>query len=413
MLFLYRISIYSYQFGIWLASFFNPKAKLWIEGRRKQRLVTLNESIWFHFSSLGEFEQGRPVLEKIRTENTSVKTVVTFFSPSGYEVRKKTPLADYVYYLPLDTRRNASGFLSAITPKVAVFTKYEYWYFMMDELYQREIPLYMISAIFRPQQIFFRSYGGFYRNMLLLAQHFFVQDEVSKTLLKEINIDNVTVSGDTRFDRVWENAQNVKPLEAIEAFKAAQKVFIAGSTWPPDEDLISKLVLIYPDWKFILAPHEIGKEKISNLLQKLPAEKTLCYSEITFDPDLLKQKQVLVIDNIGLLSRLYQYGNLTYIGGGFGTGIHNTLEAAAFGLPVIFGPVYHKFKEAKDLIELNAGFSVVNEASLESVVARLITDKGFYQQASTKAKNYTKQNTGATDKIMNYIRKHDFKGLNK
>ncbi|MEX8546056.1 MAG: 3-deoxy-D-manno-octulosonic acid transferase [Mucilaginibacter sp.] len=408
MLFLYRISIFGYQFGIWLASFFNPKAKLWIEGRRKQKLVTLNESIWFHFASLGEFEQGRPVLEKMRAENTSVKTVVTFFSPSGYEVRKNTPLADYVYYLPLDTRKNAREFLNAINPKIAVFTKYEYWYFMMDELYQREIPLYMISAIFRPQQIFFRSYGGFYRDMLLLAQHFFVQDEVSKTLLKEINIDNVTVSGDTRFDRVWENAQNAGPLPAIEEFKGNQKVFIAGSTWPPDEDLIAKLVLIYSDWKFIIAPHEISKEKINNLLQKLPKEKTVCYSEIAADPALLEQKQVLVIDNIGLLSRLYQYGNLAYIGGGFGTGIHNTLEAAAFGLPVIFGPVYQKFKEAKDLIKLNAGFSVVNEASLESIVARLIEDEDFYRKASTNAKNYTKQNTGATDIIMNYIRTHDF-----
>ena len=408
MLFLYRISIFGYQFGIWLSSFLNPKAKLWIEGRRKQKLVTLTESIWFHFASLGEFEQGRPVLEKMRAENTSVKTVVTFFSPSGYEIRKNTPLADYVYYLPLDTRKNAINFLNAINPKIAVFTKYEYWYFMMDELYQREIPLYMISAIFRPQQIFFRSYGGFYRDMLLLAQHFFVQDEVSKTLLKEINIDNVTVSGDTRFDRVWENAQNAGPLPAIEEFKGNQKIFIAGSTWPPDEDLISKLVLIYPNWKFIIAPHEIGKERINNLLQKLPKEKTILYSEITADPALLKQKQVLVIDNIGLLSRLYRYGNLAYIGGGFGTGIHNTLEAAAFGLPVIFGPVYQKFKEAKDLIELNAGFSVVNEASLESIVARLIEDEVFYRKASTNAKNYTRQNTGATDKIMNYIRKHNF-----
>lgn len=408
MLFLYRFGIYSYQFGIWLASFFNPKAKLWTAGRRKQKLVTLNKSIWFHFASLGEFEQGRPVLEKMRAENTSIKTVVTFFSPSGYEVRKNTPLADFVYYLPLDTRKNAIELLNAINPKIAFFTKYEYWYFMMDELYQREIPLYVISAIFRPQQIFFRSYGGFYRRMLLLAQHFFVQDEVSKTLLKEINIDNVTVSGDTRFDRVWENAQNVKPLEAIAIFKGNSKVFIAGSTWPPDEDLIANLILIYPNWKFIIAPHEIGKEKISNLLQKLPKEKTIRYSEIDANPDLLKQKQVLVIDNIGLLSKLYQYGNIAYIGGGFGTGIHNTLEAAAFGLPVIFGPVYQKFKEAKDLIELNAGFSVVNEASLESIVSKLMTDESFYRNASTQAKNYTKQNTGATDRIMDYIRKQGF-----
>lgn len=408
MLFLYRISIHIYWFGIWLASFFNPKARLWIDGRRKQKLVTLNESIWFHFASLGEFEQGRPVLEKLRTENPTVKTVVTFFSPSGYEVRKNTPLADHVYYLPLDTQRNANKFISAINPKIAVFTKYEYWYFFMDELYQREIPLYLISGIFRPQQIFFRSYGSLHRNMLLLVQHFFVQDELSKELLATIDIDEVTVSGDTRFDRVWENAQTTGPLAAIAAFKDGQKVFIAGSTWPPDEELIVHLIPLYPDWKFVVAPHEISKEKTSSLLQKLPAEKTICYSEITADLELLKQNQVLVMDNMGLLSRLYQYGTIAYIGGGFGTGIHNTLEAAAFGLPVIFGPAYRKFKEARDLIKLNAGFSIVNEASLEQAVAQLINDQNFYFRASCHAKNYTQQNTGATNKIMQYIRQHDF-----
>ncbi len=408
MLFLYRISVQLYQFAIWFASFFNQKAKLWIDGRRTQKLVTADASIWFHFASLGEFEQGRPVLEKLKAENPALKTVVTFFSPSGYEVRKNTPLADYIYYLPLDTRRNAQQFIQTINPKIAVFTKYEYWYFYMDELYQRQIPLYVISAIFRPQQIFFRSYGGFYRRMLLLTQYFFVQDEASKNLLSGIGINNVLITGDTRFDRVWENAQNIEPLAKIVAFKNNQKVFIAGSTWPPDENLIVNLISIYPDWKFILAPHEIGADKIDHLLRKLPPEKTILYSQIKLDEPVLKQKQILVIDNIGLLSKLYQYGNIAYIGGGFGTGIHNTLEAAAFGLPVIFGPVYHKFKEAQDLIKLNAGFSIVNEASLESTVAQLITDEKFYAEASTQAKNYTQQNTGATEKIWKYIQAHDF-----
>lgn len=408
MLFLYALTVRLYQFAIWLASFFNQKASLWIEGRRTQKPVTLNESIWFHFASLGEFEQGRPVLEKLKTENPSVKTVVTFFSPSGYEVRKNAPLADYIYYLPLDTRRNAHNFISTINPKIAIFTKYEYWYFMMNELHQREIPLYVISAIFRPQQIFFRSYGGFYQKILLLAQHFFVQDEASKQLLASINIDKVTVSGDTRFDRVWENTQTAKPIQAIEAFKAGKKVFIAGSTWPPDEELIVNLIPLYPEWKFIIAPHEISKEKISNLLQKLPTAKTICYSEITKEHTILKQKQVLIIDNIGLLSGLYQYGKIAYIGGGFGTGIHNTLEAAAFGLPVVFGPNYQKFKEAVNLIRLNAGFSIVNEASLQSTISRLITDENFYLKASTRAKNYTKQNIGATKKITDYINQQGF-----
>ncbi len=412
MLFLYRISVRLYQIAIWLASFFNPKAKLWTDGRRTQKLVTADATIWFHFASLGEFEQGRPVLEKLKAENPVLKTVVTFFSPSGYEVRKNTLLADYVYYLPLDTRRNAQQFIKTINPKIAVFTKYEYWYFYMDELYQRQIPLYVISAIFRPQQIFFRSYGGFYRRILLLVQHFFVQDETSKNLLSGIGISNVSISGDTRFDRVWENAQHIEPLVKIAAFKNNQKVFIAGSTWPPDENLIVNLVSIYPDWKFIIAPHEISKDKIDNLLRKISAEKTIRYTEITLDESVLKQKQVLVIDNIGLLSKLYQYGNIAYIGGGFGTGIHNTLEAAAFGLPVIFGPIYHKFKEAQDLIKLNAGFSIVNEASLEAIVAQLITDEKFYAEASFQAKNYTRQNTGATDKICKYIQAHDFNTKN-
>lgn len=407
MLFLYRLSIKIYYWGVWLASFFNPKAKLWIDGRKFQSLVTLKESIWFHFASLGEFEQGRPVLEKLKAENPSIKTVVTFFSPSGYEIRKNTTLADYVYYLPLDTRKNAKQFLLAINPKIAVFTKYEYWYFYMDELYQREIPLYLISGIFRPQQIFFRNYGRFYRNMLLLVHYFFVQDEASKKLLNNINIKNVMVSGDTRFDRVWENARSVKPIAVIENFKAGQKVFIAGSTWPPDEDLLISLISIYPDWKFIIAPHEIGQERISNLIAKIPSEKVIRYSEMNADASFTGQKQVLVIDNIGLLSQLYQYGNIAYIGGGFGTGIHNTLEAAAFGLPVVFGPAYQKFKEAIDLIKLNAGFSIINEATLESIVNKLVTNENFYYNASTQAKNYTQQNTGATDKIMNYIKSHN------
>ena len=403
MLFLYRISIQVYHFAIWLVSFFNLKAKLWIDGRRSQKLVTADASIWFHFASLGEFEQGRPVLEKLKAENPALKTIITFFSPSGYEIRKNTPLADYVYYLPLDTRRNARNFIQTISPKFAVFTKYEYWYFYMDELYQHKIPLYIISAIFRPQQIFFRSYGGFHRRILLLAQHFFVQDETSKKLLASIGIDAVSVSGDTRFDRVWQNAQNVETVAIINIFKNDKPVFIAGSTWPPDESLIANLVSIYPNWKFIIAPHEINTEKIQTLLQKLPLDKTIRYSEIRPDETALKQKQVLVIDNIGLLSKLYQYGRIAYIGGGFGTGIHNTLEAAAFGLPVIFGPVYHKFKEAQDLIDLNAGFSVVNEASLESIVSKLTKDEKFYADASTQAKNYTRQNTGATASICKYI----------
>ena len=391
---------------------FQPKSKTMDRWAQNQKLVTLNSCAWFHFASLGEFEQGRPVLEKLRQQKPELKIVITFFSPSGYKIRKNTPLADYVYYLPLDTRRNAKLFLQAVNPQIAIFTKYEYWYFMMDELYQREIPLYMISAIFRPQQIFFRSYGGFYRKMLLLPTHFFVQDEQSKKLLAEIDITNVTVSGDTRFDRVWQNALLAKPVPVIEKFAGQSKIFIAGSTWPPDENLISELILLYPEWKFIIAPHEIHEAKVEALLAKLPQEKAIRFTKIDQQTDLA-QKQVLIIDTIGLLSQIYQYGKIGYVGGGFGVGIHNILEATAFGLPVIFGPAYQKFKEAVDLVELNAAFSVINEASLQSAVAKLITNQYFYEQASAQAKNYTERNTGATDKIMNYInRKHDFKSVN-
>ncbi|MFI5136377.1 MAG: 3-deoxy-D-manno-octulosonic acid transferase, partial [Sphingobacteriales bacterium] len=281
MLLFYSIGVHLYFVTIWLASLFNKKAELWLNGRKKQAFVRCGDSIWFHFSSLGEFEQGRPVLEEMRRIYPENKIVITFFSPSGYEVRKNTPLADFVYYLPLDTAKNAREFIDAIKPKMAVFTKYEYWYHFFNEAHRHGIPLYIISGIFRPGQIFFKWYGGLHRKILSFVSYFFVQDERSKQLLLGIGINNVTISGDTRFDRVWANAQQPKPVPAVEEFCRGHKVFIAGSTWPEDEKLLVCLVTEYPGWKFIFAPHEISEEKINKLIDLLPVSSTIRYSQLT------------------------------------------------------------------------------------------------------------------------------------
>jgi len=408
---IYNIGVRLYFLAVYLASFFSPKAKLWIRGRRNQSLIRLNGCIWFHFASLGEFEQGRSVLEQFKLLYPENKTVITFFSPSGYEVRKNTPLADAVYYLPLDTNENAINFIETLQPKIAVFTKYEYWYHFFDETHRRNIPLYIISGIFRPEQVFFRWYGSLHREMLGFVSHFFVQDENSKTLLQQIGITNATLSGDTRFDRVWANAQQPKEIGFINDFKNGQKTFIAGSTWPPDEHLIAELATQYPDWKFIIAPHEIGEEKIQKLINLLPDGSTTRYSQLSLltgsEANLKSQisnLKSIVIDNIGMLSSLYQYGDIAYIGGGFGAGIHNTLEAAAFGLPVIFGPNYSKFKEASDLIALQAGFTIANEVELKGAISGLVKND-TYKVAGEKAKAYVAAHTGATAIIINHIEK--------
>jgi 3-deoxy-D-manno-octulosonic-acid transferase len=400
MLLLYNAALRLYYLAVYITSFFNNKARLWINGRRTIALVTNKKCIWFHFASLGEFEQGRPVLEQFRQLHPSAKIVITFFSPSGYEIRKGTPLADEVYYLPLDTANNARQFVAAINPGMAIFTKYEYWYHFFNELNKREVPLYIISGIFRPGQVFFKWYGSLHRKMLTCVSRFFVQDEQSKLLLQDIGITNVTISGDTRFDRVWANAQQPKQLPDIENFTNGQKTFIAGSTWPEDEKLVAELVKNYPDWKFIFAPHEISEAKINTLIGLLPQNSTVRYSQLT---TLHSQPQVIIIDNIGMLSSLYQYGHIAYIGGGFGAGIHNTLEAAAFGLPVVFGPNYAKFKEAKDIIKIKAGFSISNGAELKNAVDALINDDQFYAYASKQIKLYVEQHTGATKSIISAI----------
>ncbi len=404
MLLIYNIALRLYYCAVFTVSFFNGKAKLWVSGRRNINYKKYEQSIWFHFASLGEFEQGRPVLEYYREKYPDKKIVITFFSPSGYEIRKNTPLADVVYYLPLDTAANARNFIDAIQPAIAIFTKYEYWYHFFNELNKREIPLYIISGIFRPEQVFFKWYGSLHRKILSFVTWFFVQDERSTELLKNLGIENVSISGDTRFDRVWANAQQPKELQPVNDFKNGHKVFIAGSTWPDDEILTAALVNDYADWKFIFAPHEISEEKITKLISLLPFNSAIRYSQLAADHLPLTNYQTLIIDNIGMLSSLYQYGDLAYIGGGFGVGIHNTLEAAAFGLPVIFGPNYSRFKEANDLVTQQAGYSINDEAELKSTVAYLLENGERYKTICQKAAAYVQEHTGATATIVEHIK---------
>jgi 3-deoxy-D-manno-octulosonic-acid transferase len=386
------------------ASLWHPKAKLWVSGRQnwekelRKKVGKIESSVWFHFASLGEFEQGRPVLEALKKAEPETNIIISFFSPSGYEIHKNYPLALAVCYLPLDTTNNATTFIEIIKPKYAVFTKYEYWFYFFRTLHQKHIPLYLISGIFRKNQAFFKCYGGFYRQMLSFITYFFVQNEESKTLLNSLGITQVSVNGDTRFDRVAENAKNKKELKEIEAFCGSSKVLVAGSTWPADEELLNTIIESYPNWKFISAPHEIAEANLQRLEEQLLG-KTIRYSNL--EVHKLTLPQVLIIDNIGLLSSLYAYGTIAYIGGGFGKGIHNTLEAAAFGLPVIFGPKYQKFQEAKDLIELNAGFSISNQAELNDCFKLLQSDT--HKEAGKQAKAYVDEHTGATAQILEKI----------
>ncbi len=415
MLFLYNTGIYLYTLFIRIASLKNKKAAAWINGRKglipliERSLDKTKNYTWFHFASLGEFEQGRPVLEQLKSENRELSIVITFFSPSGYEVRKNYSFADHVFYLPIDTRANANAFIRILNPKIAIFTKYEYWYHYFEELHKNNIPLYVISGIFRKEQVFFKWYGGLHRKILSKVSHFFVQNQNSKNLLNEIGFKNVTVNGDTRFDRVEYNATHTPEIKIICDFTNDNKVFIAGSTWPDDEKLIAKLATAYPDWKFVVAPHEVKPERINEITKLFP--NSIRYSEIRSIPsetidnqNIIANNQVLIIDNIGILSSAYQYGDIAYIGGGFGVGIHNTLEAAAFGLPVIFGPNYQKFNEAVDLISAGAAFTIKNQEELGKCMEILQAD--LKREACGKsALGYVQTHTGATRAILNFIGK--------
>lgn len=402
---LYDLGIRLYYLGILAASLFNRKAGQWIRGRKgwRQELErgtdAGSEYIWFHCSSLGEFEQGRSVLEAIRKEFPSKKILLTFFSPSGYEVRKNYPGADHIAYLPLDTHKNARHFLDTVNITLAYFVKYEFWFHFITELNSRKIPTYLISAIFRKEQVFFRSYGGWYRKMLHGFDCLFLQDPASGELLKQHRITHFRVSGDTRFDRVHEIARNATEISLVKEFAGSQPVLVAGSTWPRDEELLCSFINeTDSEWKYILVPHEINPAHIQKLKEQI-SKQTLIYSEM--QAEALPDASVLIIDAIGLLSSLYRYGQIAYIGGGFGKGIHNTLEAATFGLPVVFGPRFDRFREAKELIQSGAGHPVHDLASLRSTLKRFFDKPELLKTSGKAAADYVNTKIGATSDIVN------------
>ena len=405
---LYNLGILFYGFLIRVAALFNEKAKLFVAGRKnwKKKLgsaIDKNASyIWVHCASLGEFEQGRPVLEEIKKQFPKYKIVLTFFSPSGYEIRKNYESADIVVYLPMDTKNNAQEFIRLVSPQKVFFVKYEFWYNYITELKRQQIPLYIISAIFRENQQFFKStpWGKWYRKMLHSFEHIFIQNDTSARLLEQAGIKHYTVSGDTRFDRVAEIARGAKKFEIVEKFRGNNVTLIAGSTWKPDEELLAAFINNSSDVKFIIAPHEVTAANI-NRIQELLKKPTICFSKA--DISDIDSYDVLIIDSIGILSSLYQYGNIAYIGGGFGVGIHNILEAATFKLPVLFGPNYLKFKEAVDLVNEKGAFPINNFPELQATLNRLINDKTSLQNASEICKNYIEKNVGSTKLIMNKV----------
>lgn len=404
---MYQIVIALYGWLIHIVSWFNPKARKWVIGRRGlwQRIEqdfqnNRQKVIWMHCASLGEFEQGRPVLEQLRKKYPDRKLVLTFFSPSGYEPRKNYPGADAVYYLPLDTRNNVKRFIKALSPELVVFVKYEFWLNYLFELHRQQIPVVLISAIFRPSQIFFKPYGSIFMKALRSYRYLFVQDEESKHLLDMYGLRNVIISGDTRFDRVIEIASQQKTIPYIKQFIYDSFCVVAGSTWPADEKLLWQAAAALPDVKWILVPHEIHETHIEALIQQWP--KAVRYSQLDDSMDL-SIYQTLIIDGVGMLSALYRYAQVAYVGGGHNKGIHNTLEAAVYGIPVLFGPRYEKFKEACDLIRVKGAFCVMEALDLKEMLTRFNTDEKFLKQGGEASMNYVMSRKGATENIMNNL----------
>ncbi len=406
MAFLYNIGIRTYTLAIRLASPFNEKAALWIKGRKniQKKISTVNKGshrlVWFHAASLGEFEQGRPVMEALKKEQPDTRILLTFFSPSGYEIRKNYAGADYIYYLPADTPRNARHFIESVQPDAAVFVKYEYWYNYLNQLNKRHIPTYLISAIFRKEQPFFKTWGGLHRKMLHFFTRMFIQDEESARLLSSIGIQAFEQTGDTRFDRVKQIADTAQDINKVAHFLNGAPAVVCGSTWPPDEELLLDYInRDNTDFKWIIAPHEIGENHIRTILGKCQ-KKVIRYTQ---DEAGETDAKVLIIDCIGLLSSIYRYGKIAYIGGGFGVGIHNTLEAAVYGIPVIFGPRYQKFNEAVTLIQQGGAFSIHNKTELDELLDSLLQDQAITETAGRQALAYVNSQLGATAIIMKYL----------
>jgi 3-deoxy-D-manno-octulosonic-acid transferase len=410
---MYQIGILVYITIFRFVAFFHKKAGKMVKGHRNtwtilhEKMDPDKEWLWFHASSLGEFEQGRPIMEQIRADHPEYRIIVTFYSPSGYEVRKDYAGADIICYLPFDTLVNVSRFLHLVKPKMAFFIKYEFWPNYLKQLKSQNIPAFLISGIFRPEQTFFKSYAGPYRKMLGKITHFFVQDQQSVELLKSIGYaDNVSISGDTRFDRVLEIKDNARKLEKAEAFakksaESSQKILIAGSSWPKDEVLFIPYFNEHSELRLIIAPHEIHEEH----LQAIESQLTRPYVRYTqTTPEEASKSDCLIIDCIGLLSSIYQYGDFAYIGGGFGTGIHNTLEAAVYGIPVLFGPNFRKFIEAKALIECGGGFSFDSEEEMKKLIDTFIANGEVMKKAGEKAGEMVKNGSGGTTKILQTIK---------
>ncbi|MBR0076951.1 MAG: 3-deoxy-D-manno-octulosonic acid transferase [Bacteroidales bacterium] len=407
MRFFYSLFIALYSFGIFVASFFNEKAKFLQSGRRKSFQI-LEENcenkkvIWFHCASLGEYEQGKPLIQKLRTKYSDCTFLVTFFSPSGYEVKKNDKDIDIAAYLPADSPRNARWFIRTVRPVAAFFVKYEYWYNYMKVLSDSKIPFYYLSAIFRPSQYFFKPYGRWFARQLRTCTHFFVQNETSAQLLRGIGIDQVAVTGDTRFDRVFAIAQQQAELPFAADFKGDKKLLVAGSSWQPDESVLAEIFpKIKNSYKLLIAPHVIDKEHINTIKNLFKEEKAICYSEISGKN--LAEYNILIVDTIGLLSKLYRYADVAMIGGAFATGLHNTLEAAVFGIPLFFGPEYAKFQEAVELVRRKGAFSIRTTSEMSDRIAQFETDTEFYQNTCQICKDFVAENLGSCDKIMTYL----------
>ncbi|RYU79010.1 3-deoxy-D-manno-octulosonic acid transferase [Hymenobacter persicinus] len=411
MLFLYSLGLQLYALLLRVVAPFVPKAAQWTKGRRgllphiRQALAAETAPrVWFHCASLGEFEQGRPLLEAFRQAHPDYKIVLTFFSPSGYEIRKSWPGADYVFYLPLDTAANACAFLDAVQPRLAVFVKYEFWYYFLTALHQRQIPVICVSAIFRPNQVFFKPWGGLFRRILRSFTHIFTQNEESTELLRKLGLRQVSTAGDTRFDTVVATAAaTARELPVLSAFAAdGAPVLVVGSSWPADVTMLTPALreLAPAAMRVIVAPHELHETGLRQVDELLPGQ-VLRYSQAT--PETAPAARILLIDSIGLLRELYRYGSVAYVGGAFGKGLHNTLEAAVFGLPLLFGPNFGKFQEARDLVQQGGADAVQDAEELETALKFLIFNPDQRQPIVAQNKEYVRAKAGATATIMTWL----------
>lgn len=403
---MYTIAIYLYALAVRLASLTNRKARLMIKGHRKTWRTLRDHAkerqhyVWFHAASLGEFEQGRPLMERLRREHPEKRILLTFFSPSGYEVRKDYAGADLVCYLPFDTPLNARRFVRLVQPEKAFFIKYEFWHHYIDELHRAGVPVYSVSSIFRNDQIFFRPYGRGYARVLHHFNHFFVQNEASRRLLNSLGVTQVSVTGDTRFDRVIDIRNQAKSLPLAAALTGDSRTIVAGSTWPPDEEILIPYFNRHPELKLIIAPHEVNEERLRSIEQRLK-RPALRYSKAT--PESSAQADCLIIDGYGLLSSLYRYATLAYVGGGFGVGIHNVPEAAVYGVPVFFGPNNQRFREARDLINEGGSFEVTSADDFQAQADRLLADERALAKSGQAAGDYIRRNSGATEAIFREV----------